>query len=307
MMRPEIELPPWLEGGWRRLAATLDAGRAAGALLLHGPSGIGKGMLAERFAAAVLCAGPRSAPCGGCRSCHLLGAGSHPDFRRIEPEEGGSGISIGSVRELIDDFTLAAEGARVAIVATAESMNQAAANAFLKTLEEPAGRVTFLLTSNAPGRLPATIRSRCRQVALPSPTAAEAHAWLEPAVGSALGGQLLALAGGSPFTALALLQRHGEETLAALHAETAGLLAGRADPLEVAERWRKTGDPQLVAQAVFAALGSAARSGAGDPDRLHAAVDDVLETRRQRLEVPGLAEQLMYEGLALRCAGAIAG
>ena len=300
------ELPPWLEGGWRRLAAMLDAGRAPHALLLHGPGGIGKDVLAERVAGAVLCAAPRPDPCGECRSCRLLRAGNHPDFRRIEPQEEGSGIAIGSVRELISDFNLAADGARVAIVATAETMNQAAANAFLKTLEEPVGEVLFLLTSDAPGRLPATIRSRCRKMALPPPTVSEALAWIEPVAGSQRAEALLELAGGSPFTALALLERHGEEALSALHSGTAALLVGRADPLEVAEHWRKADDGGLVLLALFAAMRAVARSGAGDPDRVYAAVDDVLETLRQRLEVPGLGEQLMYEGLALRCAGAAA-
>ena len=306
-MSSGLELPPWLEGGWRRLAGMLDGGRVPHALLLHGPSGIGKGKLAERMAGALLCAAPGPDPCGACRSCHLLRVGSHPDFRRIESQEGGSGIAIGSVRELIDEFNLAASGARVAIIATAETMNQSAANAFLKTLEEPAGRVVFVLTSDAPGRLPATIRSRCRMVALPPPAVSAALEWIEPAVGAALAEDLLELAGGSPFTALALLEHHGEETLSALRAETTALLAGRAAPLDVAELWRKTGDAQLVLGTLFVALGAMARRRAGDPDRLYAAVDDVLETRRQRLEVPGLAEQLMYEGLALRCVGAAAG
>ena len=59
-----------------------------------------------------------------------------------------------------------------------------------------------------------------------------------------------------------------------------------------------------MASALFVVLESAARGGAADPDRLYAAVDDVVETWRQWREVPGLAEQLVYEGLALRCAGA---
>ena len=303
-MSPAVDLPPWLETPWARLVAMLGAGPAPHALLLHGPAGIGKRRLAETIAGAILCTAPSPGPCGACRSCHLVNAGSHPDFRMIIPEEGSSGIAIGSVRELIDDFYLAADRSRVAIVSPAESMSQGAANAFLKTLEEPAGAVVFLLTSDAPGRLPATIRSRCRKVALAPPTPRDALAWLEPKAGAPLAGCLLELAGGAPFTALALRDRHDEKALTALHSEAAALLGGRADPLEVAERWRKTGDGGLVLSALFAALGVAARRGTADPDRLFAAVDDVLETRRQWLEVPGLSEQLVLEGLAIRCAGA---
>lgn len=302
----QAELLPWLEGPWARLAAMLEGGRPPHALLLHGPGGIGKRRLALRLASAVLCAGPRPEPCGACRSCHLLRAGSHPDFLRVEPGEGESAIPIGSVRDLIDRFILTAERARAAVVAPAEAMNQAAANAFLKTLEEPAGSAAFLLVSDAPGRLPATIRSRCRKMAVPAPPDEEALEWLGTKSDPRHARRLLDLAGGAPLAALELGQRHGEEALSALHAETVALLAGRADPLEVAGRWRKAGDGGLVLSGLFAVLRDLARRGAADPDRLHAAVDDVVETRRRWLEVPGLNEQLLYEGLALRCAGTAA-
>lgn len=303
-------LLPWQEGTWSRIEAMLEAGRPPHGLLLHGPGGIGKRRLGVRIAGAILCGGPGSGsgsgPCGACRSCRLLGAGSHPDFLRIEPGEGEAVIPIGSVRDLIDRFTLTAERARVAVIAPAEAMNQAAANAFLKTLEEPAGNATFILASDAPGRLPATVRSRCRKMAVPAPARGEALAWLETKANPALARHLLDLSGGAPLAALALGERHGEEGLAALRAETAALLGGAADPIEVAGGWRKLGDGGLVLSALFAALQELARRGVADPDRLYAAVDDVVETRRQWLEVPGLNEQLLYEGLALRCAGTAA-
>ena len=302
----QADLLPWLEGPWSRLAAMLESGRTPHALLLHGPGGIGKRGLALRLAGTILCADPRPEPCGACRSCHLLEAGSHPDFLRVEPAEGEAGIPIGSVRDLIDRFTLSAERARVAVVAPAEAMNQAAANAFLKTLEEPAGNAAFILASDAPGRLPATIRSRCRKMGVPAPPRAEALEWLETRIDPAHARHLLDLAGGAPLAALALGRRHGEEALSALHAETAALLSGQADPIEVAARWRKIGDGGLVLSGLFAVLRDLVRRGAADPDRLHAAVDDVVETRRRWLEVPGLNEQLLYEGLALRCAGTAA-
>ena len=303
---PGTGLLPWQAGTWSRIEAMLRAGRPPHGLLLHGPGGIGKRRLALRTAGAILCTERRSEPCGACRACHLLDAGSHPDFLRIEPAEGESVIPIGSVRNLIDRFALAAERARVAVIAPAEAMNQAAANAFLKTLEEPAGSATFILASDAPGRLPATIRSRCRKLAVPAPERDEALAWLESKADSAPARHLLDLAGGAPLGALELGERHGGEALATLHAETAALLAGAADPIEVAGGWRKLGDGGVVLAALYAALQDLVRRGAGDPERLHAAVDDVVETRRRWLEVPGLNEQLVYEGLALRCAGTAA-
>lgn len=301
-------LLPWLTGPWSRIAAVLEAGRLPHALLLHGPAGIGKRRLAARLAGAILCAGPhpRSRPCGTCRACRLLDAGSHPDFLRIEPEEGAANVSIEAVRGLVRQSTLSAGGARVAIVAPAEAMTQAAANAFLKTLEEPPGNTVFVLVSDAPGRLPATIRSRCRKAAIPPPPRSEALAWLEAGTEPERAARLLELAGGMPLAALELGCAHDDESLAGLLADTGALLAGRAEPLEVAERWRGVGDGGLVVSALFAALGGAVRRGTADPDRLYAAVDDAVETWRQWKEVPGLAEQLVYEGLALRCAGAAA-
>ena len=302
------DLLPWHEGVWSGVAKLIESGRLPHAIVLYGPAGIGKRRLADRIARTVLCHEPRpSGPCGTCRSCGFVDAGSHPDFRRVEPAEGGAGIPIGAVRDLIGQFTLAAERAQVAIISPAEAMNQAAANAFLKTLEEPAGWVVFILVSDAPGRLPATIRSRCRKVALPAPSPSEALAWLEPRTKPGNAARLLALAGGAPLTALALADIDDEAELASLHSDTAGLLEGSADPLEVAERWRKTGNGPLVFSALYAALGAAARRGATNPDRLYGALDEVVETRRRWQDVPGLGEQLLYEGMAFRCAGVAAG
>ena len=300
------ELLPWQHGTWSRIEAMLATGRPPHAMLLHGPGGIGKRRTANRLAGAILCAEPRPGPCGTCRSCHLLEAGNHPDFLRIEPGDGESAISVASIRDLVDRFTLTAERARVAVIAPAEAMNPAAANAFLKTLEEPAGRAAFILVSDAPGRLPATIRSRCGKMPMPVPPGAEALAWLETKIAPDFARHLLDLSGGAPLAALDLAHRHGEEALSALRAGMVALIGGTADPIEVAGSWRKVGDGELVLSGLFAVLGHLVRRGEADPDRLHAAVDDVVETRRQWLEVPGLNEQLLYEGLALRCAGTAA-
>ena len=302
----EAGLLPWHEAPWARLAAMLEARRPPHALMLCGPAGIGKRRLAARLAGAILCTGAPPGPCGRCRSCHHLAVGSHPDLRRIEPGEGGARIPIESVRALVEHSTLAAERARIALIAPAEAMSQAAANALLKTLEEPAGNAVFLLTSDAPGMVPATIRSRCRKMPIPAPSRAEALAWLAQEMTPDAAARTLALAGGLPLAALDLGRAHEEGALAALHADTEALLDGRAEPLEVAERWRKIGDGGLVTTTLFAALEARARAARTDPDRLYRAVDDVVETRRRWMEVPGLAEQLVYEGLALRCARAAA-
>lgn len=296
---------PWLEEPWARVSALLEADRTPHALMLFGPAGIGKRAFAARIAGAVLCEGPPPGPCGACRSCHLFSVGNHPDLRRLEPEEGAAGIRIDPVRALVERSALTSEGGtKVAIVAPAEAMTPAAANTFLKTLEEPAGRTAFLLVSDAPGMVLPTIRSRCRKMALPAPPRAAALAWLEAGTGDPdAAGRLLDLAGGMPLAALDLSRRHERGALETLYATAASLFDGAADPLDAAEGWRKAGDPRLVLSVLFSLLGALARRGAPDPDRLYAAVDALAETRRQWTEVPGLNELLLYEGLALRCAG----
>ena len=157
---------PWQLGQWRRLVSQHQQGRLAHALLLSGPAGFGKLEFARRFAEYVLCQSPADSACGQCASCHLLSVNNHPDLFLLTPEEIGKAIKIDAVRELILTLNQTAQraGYQVAVIAPAEAMNKAAANALLKTLEEPMGKVVLLLVSHQPGQLPATIRSRCQQI-----------------------------------------------------------------------------------------------------------------------------------------------
>jgi DNA polymerase-3 subunit delta' len=210
---------PWLPPlPWQAATARELLARRASwpqALLLHGPRGIGKHALALDLALGLLCETPRAdaTACGECPSCRYAIAGQHPDLLRLElvevDRESGELavvdiINVDRVRELIEFAQLSSHrrGAKVAVIAPAERMNPAAANALLKTLEEPPAGTYILLVSDQPGRLPATIRSRCRQLPVAVPDAEAAQAWLvaqgvaEPAI-------VLAQAGGAPLAALA--------------------------------------------------------------------------------------------------------
>ena len=159
----------------RQLAAGLLTGRLAHAYLLVGPPHVGKMTLAVNIAQAVNCPERDSgAPCGECSQCQRIARGVHPDVQVIgvgRGEEDGPArrdIRIDQVREIEGFLNLSAyEGAgKVVIIDGAELMNAAAANALLKTLEEPpAGTVLLLLTANEDALL-ATIRSRCRALYL---------------------------------------------------------------------------------------------------------------------------------------------
>ncbi|WP_255991127.1 DNA polymerase III subunit delta' [Chitinolyticbacter albus] len=209
-------LYPWQHGAWQELIA--GTARMPHALLLTGEPGVGKRRFAERLAAWFLCEAPSKTtePCGVCEGCRWFAAGNHPDYRVLAPadeaddEEEGSKpkrklpvIGVDDVRELADFVNLTTHrgGAKVTVVYPAESLNAAAANAFLKTLEEPPAGAQFILVAHHWRRLLPTIRSRCRIYPLPMPDHAAAAGWL--AVQGVVNPELhLAHTGGAPLAAL---------------------------------------------------------------------------------------------------------
>ena len=215
----DIAAAPWpaLLPWQHETATTLLAGRATWphALLLDGPRGIGKRTLALNLAQSLLCEQPTATgfACGTCPSCGYTRAGAQPDLRLVEPfavEDDGTikpldTIPVLAIRDLIRwaQVTSHRGRAKVALVVPAETMHAAAANALLKTLEEPPADTYLLLVAHQPGRLPATIRSRCRRVPAPRAMAAEGEAWLQ-AQGIADAASLLGQAGGAPLVAVTL-------------------------------------------------------------------------------------------------------
>lgn len=208
------EVYPWQAALWQQLASRKQH---AHAYLLHGPVGIGKRALAERLRALLLCQAPVGlAPCGQCKGCHLLAAGTHPDNFVLEPEEVDKAIRVDQVRELVSFVVQTAQlgGRKVVLLEPVEAMNLNAANALLKSLEEPSGDTVLLLVSHQPSRLLPTVKSRCVQQACPLPSATESLLWLRGVLADVEDAQvqdLLQLAGGSPLEAVRL---HGQGVLA---------------------------------------------------------------------------------------------
>lgn len=192
-----MKLFPWHKNKWLEVVGNRQ--KLSHALILYGQAGIGKGRFAEALARSLLCESPldNGEPCGTCLACGWMNTATHPDFQRIIPEidevdtqnaESGTeekekkqkGITIQQIRQLLDSVSLSAGrgGMRVVIIQPAEAMNVNAANALLKTLEEPPPQVLFMLVSHQLQRLPATVRSRCTKVAMPRPTIEQSIAWL---------------------------------------------------------------------------------------------------------------------------------
>jgi DNA polymerase III subunit delta' len=231
--------PSWIDSEMATLAAAHKAGRLPHALLLHEAPGAGGDWLAQWTARLVLCQSRNGAPCGACPGCHRVLTAQHPDLLVLQPIEDSRQIRIEQVRELSDELSLTAhQGSyKVAIITPADTLNRFAANALLKTLEEPPPRTLLMLVVTQPSRLPATILSRCQRIRVRAPDRKEAIAWLEALRGAGEWNAVLDALGEAPMLAAEVdpkaVVQVGSEVYRALE-EASG---GGGDPVATAERW----------------------------------------------------------------------
>ncbi|MCE8024916.1 DNA polymerase III subunit delta' [Billgrantia aerodenitrificans] len=229
---------PWHAPLWRQFLALHGSGRLPHALLLSGPRGVGKQRFAEALLGYLLCASPGETACGQCHGCHMLAAGYHPDLLRVSPEEGKRQIRIDPIREVNAFVSQTAQqgGHRVIVLSPAEAMNVAAANALLKSLEEPGARTQFLLLADVPSRMLATIRSRCQHWSLPLPEHEQSIEWLAKSLGGRDEAEFwLQVAGGLPLLAAELATPDSRALRKQLH-ETFDALVRGAEPVAEAAR-----------------------------------------------------------------------
>ncbi len=279
---------PWLEPQRRRLAEAWRGTRFPHALLLRGPAGVGKAALAEWVARLVLCDERQQAPCGACSSCQLLAAGNHPDFLRAGLEEDARQVKIEAVRALALALTMKSyrQGYKVAVVAPADRMSPGAANALLKTLEEPAANTVLILVADQADRLPATVASRCQQLRVPRPDPATALHWLETRESRTDWELCLDLAYGSPLRAVSIAATGGA-TLARDMGELLEALAGQGrDLISEAERWVKAGAAERVRWVEFWAARAVREAQVGEGS--HSLDMRVLHSTTQRRHIQSL-------------------
>ncbi len=145
------------------LKRSLTEGRLPNAWLFSGMRGLGKRLVAQTLASALICRAKNS-PCGGCTACLKISSNSHPDFFMIEPEK--DRVLIDQIRDLTQkvQFHPLEADVKIAIVDDADAMTDAAANSLLKVLEEPPPNTHFILISAAAHRILPTIRSRSRRI-----------------------------------------------------------------------------------------------------------------------------------------------
>ncbi|MCE8043079.1 DNA polymerase III subunit delta' [Halomonas daqingensis] len=235
---PATSLLPWHASLWQQFLALHRSGRLPHAMLLSGPRGVGKQRFAEALLGYLLCASPGETACGQCHGCHMLAAGYHPDLLRVSPEEGKRQIRIDPIREVNAFVSQTAQqgGHRVIVLSPAEAMNVAAANALLKSLEEPGARTQFLLLADVPSRMLATIRSRCQHWSLPLPEHEQSIEWLAKSLGGRDEAEFwLQVAGGLPLLAAELAAPDSRALRKQLH-ETFDALVRGAEPVAEAAR-----------------------------------------------------------------------
>lgn len=272
-------ITPWEQPLWARLLEASAENRLAHGLLFCGAAEAGQSQLAAQLAAFLTCIQPlEGAACGQCRSCHLRQAGSHPDFRRIgllERDDGRLKTEIGveQIRELGQWLNLTAQfgGRQVAVIEPAERLNVNAANALLKTLEEPAENRFLLLVTDTAERLPATVRSRCQKVELKLPNRQAGLDWLQSqGVKDEQASRALQLADGNPRRAVALHQNGGLQRADEVWRDLKALAARRDLPTRVAQRWLADAPEERIGAAVrwIAADAGSRHSDVGDKGRL---------------------------------------
>ncbi len=248
---------PWQTERWQVLWQAHRRQRLAHALLLCGPEGIGVGDFALALAQGLLCSSPTASglACKACQSCVLFRAGSHPDLFSLGPQPPSKFIRIEQVRDVIGFASLTSQAAsKVVLIDPAQAMNAHAANALLKTLEEPPRGSLFLLVTDRPAALPVTLRSRCQRSDFAPPARAEALDWLcAQGADAARVEPLLALSGNRPLLALERIENGYLGTRAALLQDLEGLARQRVDPLDIADRWAKL-SPALVLPILSASV-----------------------------------------------------
>ena len=242
-----LDLYPWQQDQWQQVSHMMQQQRLPHALIIGGVPGLGKLTFATHLAAALLCQQQLDGhACGQCKSCQLLAATSHPDYKLLQPEAPSKSILVDQVRNIQHAMATTAQqgGARVVVINGAADLNLNAANALLKQLEEPGNDSYFLLLHEWPKTILPTVRSRCQLLDIALPASAQAVSWLQQQLpaddsSSEMATKLLQLAHGAPLKALYLHTSKAHELRHQMLVQLTAILRGKDSVVGVAYSWHK--------------------------------------------------------------------
>jgi len=298
---------PWQHEQWQQLCRLLNSNRLPHAIMLSGAEDTGKRHFAERFIQRLFCVSPvDDVACGECKQCRLYLSGGHPDFKRVEPESAGKAISINAIRELSEFAVITAhqQSWKIALVAPVEAMTLNAANAFLKTLEEPREKTLLLLVHDQLAPVLPTIRSRCRVLSQGLPPPAMARDWLTDQLGDTgvAVDELLARAGGRPLRALGFAEANTLDEIARFEQVLKQVQTGKVAPVSSAAAFEGQPLSQLLEWMLSyysrQLINSAQGGGTAEP-RQFIFYDLLLSTRKKLESKTNLNPQLILEELFL--------
>lgn len=321
---------PWQVPAWQQLSHQFKIKQLAHAYLFYGNKELGKSLFATRFAHYMLCQNKSNdeAACGSCANCKQGGADYHPDILEIAPEEGSKDIKIDQIRAL-SEFAIRTShtgSAKIIIIHQAHRLNGNAANALLKTLEEPGHDTYLFLVSDMPGRLVPTIRSRCQQLSFPAPSHQQASDWLHAILGNSAGiDELLNATENNPIQALQLVGGDQLQTKQQFLASLSDLALGKVSIQFVLSLTTKIGELEILrylsstsstlvkcllsnekektsameksAEALYAALSSSPGHSSSAAKRLMQFYSEVELARRQLAASTNPNPQLIMESL----------
>ncbi|MCF2950388.1 DNA polymerase III subunit delta' [Paraglaciecola aquimarina] len=230
---------PWLTDSFKQLSFRVGSKKLHHAMLIQGPTGIGKAYFTQKLAQLLLCANrQQDKVCGACQPCSLYKSGTHPDLHLVESEKQ---IGVDQIREAIKKLTGSAQmsGAKVLIIQQADTMTESSANALLKTLEEPTQHTYLLLTTDKPQKILPTIKSRCEKLVLPSPSLDMTINWVTRYYDGYVDRNFAKLYANRPLALLAELEQEPALSFADFSQGLEQLISGQKTVLNLATVWQE--------------------------------------------------------------------
>ena len=322
---------PWLDHYWPlffQSTHTSPIKTRHHSFLIHGVAGLGKTVLAARFAKALLCSNldKNNLPCCQCDSCHLFDNNLHPDFNTVSPQAEGKQIKVDQIRALNDFLSKTSQlgQSQIACITNADAFNTSSANAFLKNLEEPSENTYIILLHHHISPILPTIRSRCLQIPIVTPSKNIAFEWLKAQFPDKEDKELLYSLQYSkiaPLKASNFIEKNKLESLSSFLKDLRSLLKKEKSVTEVAAFWNKyskmdlfewleywlcdlirlafTGDNQLNHQPSASRFFMAILKRT-TIDKLYLLLDQVRECNANVRRSSNLNENLMFEQLLIQ-------